>query len=525
MRMPILAVITSALLLSSALAYFAWASWIWVILSGILFIIATHDVIQRRHSILRNFPVLGHFRFMLEALRPEIQQYFVESDIANDPIARIYRNVVYQKAKGDLETVPFGSELDFYSDEYQWVNHSSFPVEIENSDFRVMIGNEQCRQPYSASLLNISAMSYGSISHAAVTALGAGARKGGFYLNTGEGGLAPYHLDSGADLVLQLGTAYFGMRDQDGYFDPQLFQQKSRLPQVKMIEIKISQGAKPAHGGILPGIKVTEEVARIRHVKEGKSVISPPGHTAFTTPNELCQFIFTLRELSDGKPIGFKLSLGRREEFTKICDSMKELQIYPDFITVDGGEGGTGAAPFDFLNFVGSPLKEALHFVDNTLQEYGLRDKVKIIASGKIFTAYDMFEKLALGADLCNSARGMMLALGCIQAYRCNTNRCPTGVATTDPRLIAGLDIADKTERVFNYHRRTLSSVAELIGAVGIHSPEEVELQHISRRWNGRILTLNELFGRVSKLTIHEQKDRSRIPKGEPKAPTPPEEP
>lgn len=499
-----------------------WVSWGWSFCFGFLLLVALYDTFQKRHTILRNFPLIGHIRYFFEMLRPEIQQYFIESDTSGDPISRIYRSVVYSQSKDELSTVPFGSVMDHDAGTYKWMNHSSFPVHVPNHDFRIRIGNHQCRQPYEASLLNISAMSYGSISKAAVLALGRGAKAGNFLLNTGEGGLSPYHLETGADLTWQLGTAYFGARDQRGYFDPELFRENASHPHVKMIEIKISQGAKPGHGGILPKEKVNEEVAKIRRVEVGKTVISPPGHTAFTTPTELCYFIHQLRSLSGGKPIGFKLCLGRREEFVKICEAMKATQIYADFITIDGGEGGTGAAPFDFINFVGSPLREALYFANCTLTQHDLREHVKLIASGKIFSAFDMVEKLALGADACNSARGMMLALGCIQAYRCNTNSCPTGIATNDPRLERGLDISDKAERVARYHQKTMFALAELLGAAGLHAPHEVELKHISCRLNGRVLTLSELFQRTQKLSLHEQQDRHTPSKGEPQAPEPP---
>ena len=522
MRAEILLSLGILTLLSAAGAHWGQINWIWSGFFLLLIAVALFDVVQKRHTILRNFPVLGHLRFLLEMIRPEIQQYFVENDTDGNPIPRIYRSVVYQQSKAELETVPFGSELDLYAEDYKWINHSSFPVSVESEDFRIRIGNEQCAQPYLASLFNVSAMSYGALSAAAIRALGRGAKRGGFSMNTGEGGLTDHHLESGCDLVWQLGTAYFGARDRDGYFDPHSFREKSRLPQVKMIEIKISQGAKPGHGGILPGVKVTFEVARIRQVEIGKTVISPPGHTAFTTPAELCAFIRRLRELSGGKPVGFKLALGRREEFIKICEAIRETGVCPDFITVDGGEGGTGAAPFDFINFVGSPLNEALYFVDQTLREHGLRERVRVIAAGKVFTAFNMFEKLALGADLCNSARGMMLALGCIQAYRCNTNRCPTGVATTDPRLTAGLDVADKSLRVAGFHRRVMCSLADLVGAAGLHSPGEIDLRHISCRYNGRILSLEEHFARTSELSTHERRDRAQSTRGEPRAPTPP---
>ena len=496
-------------------------SWRWPLLFLLLLLIGVYDVLQRRHTILRNYPVLGHFRFLLELVRPEIRQYFVETDIDAFPIARIHRSYIYEEAKSETATVPFGSQLDLYSQNYKWMNHSCFPVAASGEGFRVTIGNQQCRQPYSASLLNISAMSYGALSKAAVRALGQGAKLGEFYHNTGEGGLSPFHLQTGADLVWQLGTAYFGARDKDGYFDPELFRQKAAHPHVKMIEIKISQGAKPGHGGVLPGQKVDAEIAEIRHVEIGKTVVSPPGHSAFTTPTELCFFIAKLRELSEGKPIGFKLCLGRREEFVKICAAMQETGIFPDFITVDGGEGGTGAAPFDFINYVGSPLKEALYFVDQVLESYQIREHVKIVASGKVFSAFDIMEKLALGADLCNSARGMMLALGCIQSYRCNTNKCPTGITTSDPALMKGLDITSKSERVLSYHQKTLGALADLVGAAGLHSPTEVSLKHISCRQGGRILTLAELFQDTVELSVHEEHDRHRESRGENKPPTP----
>ncbi|RYZ94602.1 MAG: FMN-binding glutamate synthase family protein, partial [Proteobacteria bacterium] len=342
--------------------------------------------------------------------------------------------------------------------------------------------------------LNISAMSYGSLSKAAVSALGNGAREGNFYHNTGEGGLSPYHLATGADIVWQIGTGYFSARKANGEFDPALFQKGALRPQVKMIEIKISQGAKPGHGGVLPAEKVSQEIADIRGVEVGKTVVSPPGHTAFSDPRGLCAFVQQLRELSGGKPVGFKLCLGRREEFMEICAAISQTKIYPDFITVDGGEGGTGAAPFDFINYVGSPLKEALYFVDQSLKQAGLREHIKIIASGKVMSGFNLFEKISLGADLCNSARGMMLAMGCIQAYRCNTNLCPTGITTSDPALMAGLDVPSKSKRVASFHKKTVESLAELVGAAGLRHPKEINPAHISCRQDGKVLTLAEFL-------------------------------
>lgn len=521
MRKECFAILAVALLAAVSTAAAHWASWAWTGLVLVLWGIALYDVLQRRHAILKNFPIIGHFRYLLEGVRPEIQQYFIESDTNGAPISRIHRSAVYQRAKSELETVPFGTELNLYAPDYRWVNHSTFPATIPEADFRVTIGGERCTQPYHASIFNISAMSYGSLGEAAIRALGRGAKLGQFSHNTGEGGLSPYHLETGADLVWQLGTAYFGARDNRGYFDPEAFRDVASHPHVKMIEIKLSQGAKPGHGGILPAEKVNEEIAKIRRVPVGETVISPPGHTAFTTPVGLCEFVDKVRALAGGKPVGFKLCLGRRDEFLQICEAMRKTGALPDFITVDGGEGGTGAAPFDFINYVGSPLNEALYFVDDTLRQYGLRDRIKIIASGKVFSGFDLFEKLALGADLCNSARGMMLALGCIQAYRCNTNNCPTGIATSKPGLQAGLDVTDKAQRVKSYHRKTVEALADLIAATGLHSPEEIDLRHVSCRHDGRILTLAELHERTAELSSHEERDRTRVPRGEPEAPPP----
>jgi glutamate synthase domain-containing protein 2 len=509
------------LLISAALASLHWSGTVLAVFFGALLMVGVRDLLQKKHTILRNFPIIGHFRYLLESIRPEIQQYFVESDTNGAPVPRIFRNAIYQRAKGDIETVPFGSELNLYADSYKWINHSCFPAEIHDKEFRVRIGGEHCTQPYEASLLNISAMSYGALGHVAISALGKGAKLGGFYHNTGEGGLSPYHLATGADIVWQLGTAYFGARDSEGRFSPEAFAENATLAQVKMIEIKISQGAKPGHGGVLPGAKVTEEIAKIRRVTPGKTVVSPPGHSAFKNPLEMCKFIQQLRQLSGGKPVGIKFCLGRRDDFIQMCEAMRDSQLLPDFITVDGGEGGTGAAPFDFINYVGSPLNEALYFVDTCLTEFGLRKKIRVIASGKVFTGYDMFEKLALGADLCNSARGMMIALGCIQAYRCNTNSCPTGIATNDEALQRGLNVADKSVRVNNYHNKTVLALSELMAAAGLVNPEEIELKHISTRYRNRIRTLEEVYKHTADLSHHESHDRQADLQTQPQRPTP----
>jgi glutamate synthase domain-containing protein 2 len=450
-----------------------------------LIAIGLSDCFQTRHSIRRNYPVIGNFRYLFESIRPEINQYFVESNIDGRPFSRERRSVIYQRAKGDNDTVPFGTLHDVYAPDYEWVNHSIDPKHHEGEPPRVVIGGPDCRQPYSASLYNISAMSYGSLSKNAVLALSSGAKKGGFYHNTGEGGLTPYHLQGGGDLVWQLGTAYFGARNHDGTFSAEKFKKRvAAHPQVKMIEIKLSQGAKPGHGGILPAAKVTKEISEIRDVPAGKDVISPPGHTAFRSPRGLLEFVAQLRELSDGKPIGFKLCLGKRREFMAICKAMIETGITPDFITVDGGEGGTGAAPIEFSNSIGTPLNEGLVFVHNALTGVGVRDRIKIIASGKVSTGVHIFSKLALGADLCNSARSMMFALGCIQALRCNTNTCPTGVATQDAALVKGLVVGDKSERVARFQKATVKSFIEVMAAAGISHPDEINPWHIQRRVN-----------------------------------------
>jgi glutamate synthase domain-containing protein 2 len=440
------------------------------------------DVSQKKHTIRRNFPVLGRFRYVLESIRPEINQYFVESNTDGRPFNRNERSIIYQRAKNQIDSVPFGTQLDVNEIGYEWVNHSIMAKHVDPTTFRCVVGGPDCKQPYSASLLNVSAMSFGALSPNAVMALNGGAKKGGFAHNTGEGSISPYHLQPGGDLIWQIGTGYFGCRTGDGKFNPKTFAERASLPQVKMIELKLSQGAKPGHGGILPGVKVTEEIAKIRDVPAGQTVVSPPSHSAFSTPLELVQFIKQLRDLSGGKPVGFKLAMGRRREFMAICKAMIQTGIKPDFITVDGGEGGTGAAPAEFSDRVGGPGIEALIFVHNALRGFGLRKDIKIISSGKVVTGFSLIKRFALGADMCNSARAMMMALGCIQALRCNTNDCPTGVATSRKDLVKGLDVADKTVRVANYHRQTVASAAEILGAMGMTSPSELRPWHVFRR-------------------------------------------
>ena len=461
--------------------YVPLVAWTWLILAPIL-ILGWYDMLQRDHSILRNFPVLGHFRFLFELIRPEIYQYFVESDTDGVPFDRDTRSLVYQRAKDVRDTVPFGTKEDVYEVGYEWVNHSMAPVHNAPEDMRVTIGGPDCTQPYSASLLNISAMSYGALSKNAILALSGGAKKGNFAHNTGEGGISPYHYQGGADLIWQIGTGYFGCRTEDGNFSDELFEAKANSDQVKMIELKLSQGAKPGHGGILPAAKLTPEIAEIRHVPMGADVNSPPGHRVFDSPRGLLDFIAKLRRLSNGKPVGFKLCVGKRREFLAVCKAMVETELTPDFIVVDGGEGGTGAAPLEFSNHIGAPLVEGLIFVHNALVGYGLRDRISVIASGKVTSGFDLLKRLALGADACYSARSMMLALGCIQALKCNSNHCPVGVATTNPALMKGLVPSQKSDRVENYHKETIQSLSEMLGAIGLQSPEELRPWHVLHR-------------------------------------------
>ncbi|RDV24120.1 FMN-binding glutamate synthase family protein [Alteromonas aestuariivivens] len=484
MRNTILATLM-VVLIGNAIAGFFWApAWWFLLFSGALLLFALHDSFQSKHAILRNFPLIGRIRWTVESLRPYVQQYLIESDTGGAPINRMFRSIVYQRAKNSRETVPFGTQLDTNRTGYEWIGHSLSAMDLKemNQDPRIVIGGPDCKQPYQASLLNISAMSFGSLSKNAILALNRGAAKGGFYHNTGEGGLSPYHLKYGGDLVWQIGTGYFGCRTADGAFDPDEFANKARQDPVKMIEVKLSQGAKPGHGGILPANKNTPEIAAIRGVEAGTQVDSPPRHSAFSTPLEMLDFIARLRELSGGKPVGIKLAIGRKSEFIAICKAMKQSGIFPDFITVDGGEGGTGAAPLEYTNSIGFPLRDALAFVDDCLVGFGLRDCVKVIASGKIISAFQVVKNIALGADLCNSARGMMLALGCVQSLSCNTNRCPTGVATQDPKLANGLSVEDKYLRVYRFHKKTVQAVMDILSSTGHRSPGDLNRTDIFRR-------------------------------------------
>ena len=481
--------------LACALALLAWAlagaSPAWVIPGALLTAVGVHDLVQTRHAILRNYPVIGHLRFLLEFIRPEIRQYFIESDREAIPFSRQQRALVYQRAKGVSDKRPFGTQLDVQAEGYEWINHSLAPTHIVSHDFRVTIGNtgSSCSQPYAASLFNISAMSFGALSANAILALNAGAKKGGFAHDTGEGSISVHHRVHGGDLIWEIGSGYFGCRDEQGRFSEARFIENARDPQVKMIEIKLSQGAKPGHGGVLPGPKVTLEIAQARGVPVGVDCVSPAAHSAFSTPRELLEFIERLRALSGGKPVGFKLCIGHPWEWFGICKAMLETGLLPDFIVVDGAEGGTGAAPLEFTDHIGSPVQEGLLLVHNTLTGLDLRHRIRIGSAGKVVSAFDIARMLALGADWCNAARGFMFALGCIQAQACHTGHCPTGVTTQDPARQRALVVTDKAERVYRFHQGTLEALKELIQAAGLHDPSEFEPSHIVRR-SGRGVTL-----------------------------------
>ena len=459
---------------------------IWVIAS-LLSVVGCYDILQTKHAILRNYPIMGHFRFFFEGFRPEIRQYFIESDEDALPFSRSQRSLVYQRAKNENADKPFGSIIDVYQDDYRFLTHSLAPKPTADiHTFRIDIGNEACTQPYNASIMNISAMSFGSLSANAIRALNKGAQLGGFYHDTGEGSLSPYHLENNGDIVWELGSGYFGCRTLNGQFDPEKFQKQAALPQIKMIEIKLSQGAKPGHGGILPKDKISEEIAQIRGVSREHDCVSPSSHSAFSNPVEMMQFIQKLRVLSNGKPVGFKLCIGQPWQFMGIVKAMLKTQIFPDFIVVDGSEGGTGAAPIELIDHMGTPLREALLFVHNTLVGAGIRDQIKIGASGKIISAFDIASTMAMGADWVNSARGFMFAVGCIQAQSCHTNQCPVGVATQDKERQKALDVPTKAERVFNFQKNTLKGLAEMIAAAGLNHPSEIKAHHLAQRINDR---------------------------------------
>jgi glutamate synthase domain-containing protein 2 len=456
-----------------------WSPWflLGLVVSVPLTLVGVTDLLQKEHALLRNYPIIGHLRFLIEGTGAELRQYVVESNTEGRPFNRDTRSLIYQRSKNLVDKKPFGTEKDVYAETYGWLAHSMAPAEVaENASrsFRVDVGGDDCKQPYAASVFNISSMSYGSLSGAAIRALNTGAQRGGFAHWTGEGGISRFHSEPGGDLVWQIGTGYFGCRSGDGGFDADQFKERAHLPQVKMIEIKLSQGAKPGHGGILPARKVTPEIAEARAIPVGKSCVSPPFHREFSTPVGLCEFVAKLRELSGGKPIGFKLCVGRFDEFFAVCKAMLQTGILPDFIAVDGAEGGTGAAPIEFSDNIGVPIREGVVFVHNSLRGIGVRDKVRVAAAGKLVTAYEIAAAMSLGADWINSARGFMFALGCIQAQSCHTNECPVGVATQDPRLARALVVGPKAERVHHFHKNTVEALAEVIAAAGLEHPSEL---------------------------------------------------
>lgn len=459
--------------------------WGWALAAAFVFLVAVGicDLLQQRHSVLRNYPIIGHIRWLVEMIRPEIRQYLLESDSDATPFSRAQRSLVYRRAKEDPSDHPFGTLKDVYADDYEFIQHSLAPVVVPDAaSFRVTIGNHQCQQPYSASVFNLSAMSFGALSANAIRALNAGAAGGGFYHDTGEGSLSEYHREHGGDIVWQIASGYFGCRDEQGRFDPQRFAAQAASPQVKMIELKLSQGAKPGHGGVLPGPKVTPEIAATRGVPVGIDCISPARHSAFGNPSELLAFVQQLRVLSGGKPVGIKLCIGLPWEFMAIVKAMLATGVIPDFIVVDGAEGGTGAAPVEFSDHIGVPMREGLLFVHNTLVGAGLRDKIRIGVAGKLVSAFDLAAVLAIGADWANSARGFMFALGCIQSMSCHTNRCPTGIATQDTARSRALVVPDKAERVQRFHARTVQALAEILAAAGLNHPGDLQPHHLVHR-------------------------------------------
>lgn len=502
----ILAILIIINVLTIKAGYTSSQHWYWVLIVTIpLLALAILNIRQKKHALLRNFPVIGYARYFLESLRPEIRQYFFESDLDGKPFNRRQRSIVYQRSKNEKQTVAFGMQTNPNAPGFEWVAHSIYPVGLVEDDLRVWIGNDSCKQPYHASIYNIGAMSYGALSKTAIEALNKGAKLGGFAHNTGEGGISEHHLN-GADLIWQIGTGYFGCRYENGKFSPMAFRKNALRPEVKMIELKLSQGAKPGHGGILPASKNTQEIAAIRHVIAGTTIHSPAGHSSFNSPEGMVQFLQLLRELSDGKPVGFKICIGDKKEFIEICHAMITTGCIPDFITVDGAEGGTGAAPLEFTDHLGMPLHEALAFVKQTLDELELSNQIKILAAGKIITGFDILKALSLGASACYTARGMMFALGCIQALICDSGKCPVGVATQDPALYSGLDPADKGVRVFNFHLNTIKACKEIMEACGFKNIQSIQSSKFFRRIDEQTTkNFEEIYFRKAKDEMRQQ--------------------
>ncbi len=481
-------------------AVLAWKqSWLplWMLLL-FLALVGARDL-RSKHNVLRNYPILGHIRYLLEFVRPELRQYFFESGQSGRPFNREQREIVNKRADGKADTEPFGTQRDVGGAGFDFAQHTIAPKTVDERHARLMIGGPQCRLPYHSSRLNISAMSFGALSSNAVLAMNKGAKLGNFAQDTGEGAISPYHKVHDGDLIWEIASGYFGCRTRDGRFDPEDFRKKASSDQVKMIEIKISQGAKPGHGGLLPGAKVNKEIAETREIEQGKDCLSPAQHPEFDSPIGLLRFVARLRELCGGKPVGFKLCLGKPDEFMGICKAMIESGIQPDFITVDGAEGGTGAAPAEFEDFIGTYINEALPFVHNCLTGIGKRDEIVVIASGKVALGFDMVTKIALGADMCNAARAFMFSVGCIQAQRCHTNTCPTGVATQNPARTKSLDVPSKAIRVRNFHHATIKSFLDITGALGLSSPDQLGPEHIYHRSeSGPACTYQEFHPKVN---------------------------
>ena len=519
----------------AVITFLLWAAAGWpfilFLITAVITAVGLRDAMQTKHAVTRNYPLIGHMRFLFEKIRPEIQQYLIETDLEEVPFSREQRALVYQRAKGAEDKRPFGTMRGVYDAGYGWLTHSIMPTHFENTDFRVTVGGKDCKQPYDASLFNISAMSFGSLSANAISALNKGAKMGGFAHDTGEGGISKYHKEGGGDLIYEVGSGYFGCRNDDSTFNPEKFKERASLDQVKMIEIKLSQGAKPGHGGMLPAAKITPEIAEARDVPMGVDCVSPASHSAFSNPMELVQFIGQLRELSGGKPVGFKLCIGHRREFMCIVKAMLETGIAPDFIVVDGTEGGTGAAPIEFSNHIGMPMIEGLTFVHNTLRGAGLRDQIKIGVAGKITSAYHIAKALALGADWCNAARGYMFAIGCIQAQACHTNHCPVGVTTQDPVRQKALNVEDKSQRVARFHRETLKALGEMAGAAGLEEPRGFLPYHfMQREADSKMKEGSDAFPYLPKGFLLEGGDdhmeyRKRWQRADPNSFAPPEKP
>jgi len=493
-----LVALAAAVSLIGLLAAGGWGWALALLVFAGLAALGIHDVVQTRHAVLRNYPIAAHLRFLFEEIRPEMRQYFFEDEKTGTPFSRDKRALVYQRAKLQLDKRPFGTQYEVTETGYEWLTHSIVAHDKASAPFRVRIGGPDCTQPYDASIFNISAMSFGALSPNAIRALNRGARLGGFAHDTGEGGYSPYHRENGGDIIWEIGSGYFGARHPDGSFSAERFAENAANPQVKMVELKLSQGAKPGHGGVLPAAKVSAEIAATRGVPMGEDCVSPARHSAFSTPIEMLRFIAEMRRLSGGKPAGFKLCIGHRWEFLAICKAMVETGITPDFIVIDGKEGGTGAAPLEFMDHVGMPLREGLTFAHHALVGCDLRDRIRLGASGKITSAFDIARAMALGADWCNSARGFMFALGCIQSLSCHTDRCPTGVATQDPMRARALDVPDKATRVKQFHQATLEVLAELVAATGIDHPREFRPEHFRRRVSQfDVMRFDELYPRL----------------------------